>query len=281
VIDGVKRAIMRVITAVLERLPGGAKERGQELLWRYGVFRLPNRRVTRRYVKRFGLRVRRGPFEGLEFPPEVLGRNPFLTAKLIGSFESELHPWIERIAQEPFTRVINVGAAEGYYVAGFGRRLPQARMIAWEADPMHARLTRLTAEANGIADRLELHGLCRVEDLAATPADGRSLVLIDAEGAEDELLDPERAPMLRDATVLVEVHEMYAPGVGARLRERFADTHTIEELHDLPRYRDDYPELYELQVDNLERDLAITESRIGPTPWLLLQPRATSADGAR
>lgn len=280
-IDAVKRAILRAITAVLERLPEAWRARGHELLWRYGIMRLPNHRVTRRYVRRFGLKVRRGPFEGLEFPHEVVGRNPFLTSKLLGSYEQELHPWVERVAQAGFGLVVDVGAADGYYVAGLARRLPQARVIAWEADPLQARLTRLTAERNEVADRVELRGMCRIADLAAIDGDGPALVLIDAEGAEDELLDPRRAPLLRDATVIVEVHEMYAPGVTARLRERFGSTHTIEELRDRPRYRDDYPELYELQVDNLERDLAITESRTGVTPWLLISPRATSVQEAR
>jgi predicted O-methyltransferase YrrM len=281
VIDAAKRAVMRAITAVLARLPEAWRARGNEALWRYGIMRLPNHRVTRRYVRRFGLTVRRGPFQGLEFPKEVVGRNPFLTSKLIGSYEAELHPWVERLAQQPFRRVLDVGAADGFYVAGFARRLPQAKIIAWEADPLQAQLTRLTAERNGVADRVDLRGLCRIEDLAALDGDEPSLVIIDAEGAEDELLDPERAPALRDATVIVEVHEMYAPGVTERLRERFSATHRIEELRDRPRYRDDYPELYELQVDNLERDLAVTESRIGVTPWLLIEPRATSGQTVR
>jgi hypothetical protein len=281
VIERLKLAVEGAIRSALPLLPENARTRAAELLFRYGVMRLPNNRVTRRYVRRFGLTVRRGPFQGLQFPPEVVGRNPFLTPKLIGSFEAELHPWLERLAEKRFTRVVNVGAAEGYYVAGLARKLPEARVIAWEADPMHAHLTALMTARNGVADRVEVRGLCRIDDFAAIPADGPTLVVIDAEGAEDELLDPARAPILREATVLVEVHEMYAPGVERRLYERFGGTHTIEAVHDRPRYRDDYPELYELHVDNFERDLAITESRIGPTPWLLIEPSATSPTDGR
>ncbi len=264
-----------VVRAVLHRLPASWQARVDEAVWRYGVMRLPNYRVTRRYVRHFGLKVRRGPFAGLEFPKEVVGRNPFLTSKLIGAYELELHPWVERLAQTPFELVADIGAADGYYVAGLAMRIPGARVIAWEASPLQARLTRLTTERNGVAGRVELRGLCRIEDLAALPANGHALVVIDAEGAEDELLDPARAPVLRGSTVLVEVHEMYAAGVTRRLRDRFGATHAIEELSDRPRYRDDYPELYELRVDHFERDLAITESRTGVTTWLLMEPRET------
>jgi predicted O-methyltransferase YrrM len=281
VIDRLKSGVMRVVRGVVRRLPDRLRAPAGELLWRYGVMRLPNHRVTRRYVRRFGLSVRRGPFAGMELPREIVGRNPFLTAKLIGSYESELHPWLERVTAGPYRLVVDIGAADGYYVAGLARRMPHARVIAWEADPVQARLARLTAERNGVADRVDVRGLCRIEDLAGLNGDGPALVVIDAEGAEDELLDPERAPVLRDATVIVEVHEMFAPGVTERLRRRFAATHTFEQLIDGPRHRDDYPELYELQVDNLERDLAVTESRNAATPWLLIEPRATSAAASR
>jgi hypothetical protein len=276
VIWRLKRGLVAIAAALVRRLPAKWQARASELAWRYGVMRLPNYRVTRRFVAEYGLRVRRGPFAGLRFPQAVIGRNPFLTSKLIGSYEFELHPWIERLVSKPFEIVADIGAADGYYVAGLAMRMPDARVIAWEADPLHARLARLTAESNGVANRVDVRGQCGVEDLAALETTGPLLVVIDAEGAEDELLDPERVPALRAATMLVEVHEMYAPGVTERLRARFGATHTIHEQFDRPRYRDDYPELAALRVDNLERDLAITESRIGVTPWLLIEPDAAS-----
>jgi hypothetical protein len=276
VIWRLKSGLVAIAGALVRRLPATWQARAGELAWRYGVMRLPNYRVTRRFVAEYGLEVRRGPFAGLRFPEAVVGRNPFLTSKLIGSYELELHPWIERLVSKPFEIVADIGAADGYYVAGLAMRMPETRVIAWEADPLHARLARLTAQRNGVADRVEVRGHCGVEDLAALQTTGRLLVVIDAEGAEDELLDPEKVPALRAGTMLVEVHEMYAPGVTERLRARFGATHTIREQFDRPRYRDDYPELGALRVDNFERDLAITESRTGVTPWLLIEPAATS-----
>ena len=50
---------------------------------------------------------------------------------------------------------------------------------------------------------------------------------MDVEGAEDFLLEPSRAPGLRTAEILVELHDMFVPGVTERLKARFEPTHTV------------------------------------------------------
>ena len=163
VIDGVKRALTRH-----HRRPRAAPRRSDPrpraavALWRHAPAQQsrdpqvrPAIRVegAARAVRRAGIPARGGRTQPV--PDREVDRLVRVRAASLGS----------SISQKPFKLVVNIGAAEGYYVAGLAQRLPEARLVAWEADPMHARLTRAMAQHNGVAARVDVRGLCRIEDL--------------------------------------------------------------------------------------------------------------------
>ena len=57
------------------------------------------------------------------------------------------------------------------------------------------------------------------------------LILMDIDGGEGLLLDPEAVPELTFAHLLVEIHE----GHGPKLRERFCNSHTLMNVKAIPR----------------------------------------------
>ena len=65
------------------------------------------------YVAREGPVVMHGPFAGMTYVAEAT--EGALIARLLGVYESELHPHIEAFAAEGLDCVIDVGCAEGYY----------------------------------------------------------------------------------------------------------------------------------------------------------------------
>jgi hypothetical protein len=78
---------------------------------------------------------------------------------------------------------------------------------------------------NGLTDRVDLRGLCTVEELKATLLEKTgAFLLMDVEGGEDALLNPE-IPNIDRTEILVELHEMFVPGITQRLQERFSKTH--------------------------------------------------------
>lgn len=165
-----------------------------------------------------------GPFRGMRFARS--GKGPF--ADVLGTYERCLHPIVEHVIETPPRLIIDVGAAYGYYALGFGFRCPESCVIAYEMDPTRASLMRKYRRRNGLEDRVEIRGLCTPEslkeDLRRTPD---AFVLMDVEGAEDELLDP--AFLESDqAEMVVELHEMFVPGVTQRLMARFQRTHHAE-----------------------------------------------------
>jgi hypothetical protein len=226
--------------------------------------------VNRRVRDRFGEAVVAGPFEGMRYPDYAFERVDLYAPKLLGAYEREIAPALERaIARRPPAAVV-VGAAEGYYAIGLARRLPEAAVIAYEADEAKHELLLALAELNGVRDRIALHGACDADGLAAALPEG-ALVLCDCDGCEVELLDPERVPALRGAPMLVEAHDLLVPGTTPALRERFEATHAITEIPTETRFVDDFPQLGDLPL--VTRQLAISEFRGAPMAWLALDPR--------
>src|SRR5687767_13183612 len=79
-------------------------------------------------------RVRHGVFAGMHYPAmEAAGSAIF--PKLAGCYEAELRSLMEQIVRTPYTTVVDVGCAEGYYAVGLALRMPQVNVLAFDMDP--------------------------------------------------------------------------------------------------------------------------------------------------
>lgn len=225
-------------------------------------------RVTTMIVDRYGLEVRSGPFAGMRYPQDALGRASALGPKLLGSYEQELVPTIETLIRERFQTILNIGAGEGYYAVGFALRSPESLIRAYEVDSWQRRLCSRVASANGVARRVVIEGACRLEELE-DGALGRVLLLSDCEGCELDLLQPDRYPFLRRATLLVELHDSVEPTTTSQILSRFARTHNAELISAEQRDPARYEELAGLPEG--EARLVLWERTTGS--WGLLRPR--------
>lgn len=219
--------------------------------------------IANTLADRSGTEVLSGPFKGMKYP--VRASEGSRSARLIGAYEASLAPVIEEIAGRRYKLVVDVGSAEGYYAVGLALRLPLARVLARDENPNAQALCRTLANANGVADRVEIGG--RMEHADFDICKGKkSLVVCDIEGAEAELLDPTLAPGLLKADILVEAHDCMRPGISALIAGRFRATH---EVRVIGRMLDasGLPDWME-SLGDLDRLLALWEWRTGPTPWL-------------
>ncbi len=237
------------------------------------------RRLARRHIwKTMDGRVISGPFKGLRYVQASVGSR--YEPKLLGTYEKELHPVVEHWCQARFDTILNVGAAEGYYAIGLALRCPQARILAFESEATGQQLLREMAELNGIADRLTIHGACDRDALnQCLPSAGACLLVVDVEGAEMTLLDPQFVPGLRHATLLVEMHDHLFPGSSQTLRDRFQDTHVLEVIWQRPRVTEDLPVRSFWLNPWLKR--AMNEKRpkrAEPMSWFSLVPKGRCLD---
>ncbi|MGQ0559209.1 MAG: hypothetical protein ACT4OE_06445 [Sphingosinicella sp.] len=224
--------------------------------------------ISRTQVHVHGTAVAGGPFAGMTYVAHATEGS--LIARLLGTYESELHPHLLRIAARPPQCVVNVGCAEGYYAVGLARLMPATIVHAFDIDPKAQDACRALAGQNLVADRVVVGGAFAAEDFQAF-AGKRTLVILDVEGAEIDLLRPDLAPALAAMDIIVETHDVACPGTLAALTARFAASHDIVRV-------DQQPKQYQLpawlaEMGHLDQLLAVWEWRLKPTPWLVMRPR--------
>ncbi len=223
--------------------------------------------------------VRHGPFKGMTYRNDQFCCSA-IAPKLLGSYEREIHPWIEQLLAQKWDGVVDVGCAEGYYAVGFAWKIPNLRVYAYDINETARAQCRALAEANGVADRVEIRSYCDAGELGRLVNGRRFLVIADCEGYEKELFTSANRAALARADVLVEVHDFMDLTITPHLRGLFAETHeileaeSVDDLRKLDRYV--YPELEGLDVHTRYRQIAEWRQRIMLWMWM----RSKSADRA-
>jgi hypothetical protein len=219
-----------------------------------------------------GWAVQSGPFAGTVLPQRAAWGDGDLLPKLLGCYEAELHPIISGIVAATPDLIVNIGAAEGYYAIGMSRLLPGAFVHAFDTDPNAQDICRQAAALNDVSKRVSVAGQCTQDLLQAIVPRGRSSVVIcDCEGYERELIDPQRVPALRTATLIVECHDFIDPSITRILADRLTASHTLGTIREGARDPNEYPFLQGL--NSLDRWLAVCEYRPSTMHWLIAQPK--------
>lgn len=218
-------------------------------------------------------RVVGGPFRGLQYINEAAGSA--LAPKLLGTYEMELHPIIEAIVARQPTCIIDIGAAEGYYAVGMAMRLPACRVIAFESELYGQELLRQLATANGVADRIEIHGHCTPETLQKCMAANASdlVIVCDVEGAELSLLDPSQTPKLAHCSILVELHPVVEKKIKSIFFSRFRSSSKIKTLSSRTRVIQDFPASIPYSVNDAQKLACMDEVRPQRMDWLWMEPK--------
>jgi hypothetical protein len=216
----------------------------------------------------YGPKILSGPFAGMSFVQQV--SEGCCVPKLLGCYEEELHPYIEQAIARAYPQVLNIGVAEGYYAVGLARRMPLARVFAFDTDQNAQRTCQSVAQANGVAERVQIGGLFRGEDFERYAAE-RTLLVCDIEGAERELLDPRAYPALRGMDIIVELHDCLVPGLSVAIPERFLESHDVTLVKHAGRAKP-LPPLFE-KLSQLDQLISVWEWRSGPTPWAIMLAR--------
>lgn len=261
----ITRTVDRLLRARLAAIPELDARQLEDTLRLLAKWR--SQMIANTIVARMGTAVQAGPFAGLVLGPR--GTEGGHAPRLLGIYERELHPQLERLIARGFARLVNIGCADGYYAVGLARRMPGTIVHAHDIDPKAREACAAMAAANGVAARIRIGG--EVDHAALADLAGPDTwLLVDIEGNEDALLDPVAVPALRGATILVECHEGPRPGVTARMAARFAASHRVSRI-DQQMLAAPLPEMF-APLSHLDQLLASWEWREQPTPWLVLEP---------
>ena len=223
------------------------------------------RDAMRQWRHAHGHTVADGPFLGMRYPPRWGDASAL--GKLVGSYESELHPAIDSLLRRGPERIIVVGSAEGYYSVGCARAVPTARIDAFDTDVLARWNTVKLAQDNDVGGRVHVHSEANPSSLAAALTRGPALIICDCEGYEDILLRPQRTPALVACDILVELHEQTHEHLGEEIAARFPDSHATFILS-ADRQVADYATL--TAISEPLRSLALREFRYTQR-WLVLR----------
>lgn len=228
--------------------------------------------LARRFCAAHGGQVLGGPIEGLCLCMDRLSEIDAPTAKLLGTYEKEIHPALSKAVAAPITRLINLGSADGYFAVGVARAAA-IPVDAFDMAPSARSLTRQTAAINGVNELVTIHGTATTTKVAALPLED-VLVLCDIDGPERDLFTRDLVQQLGTAWVIIELHHKVNPDVEVVLVERFAGSHHVSVVEAEPRVSALHTEL-EIFEDDDERDHAINELRYryDGLRWLVAEPR--------
>jgi hypothetical protein len=266
--------MIEILKRIVRQTMPGFYRRLQQTRQHYALYRLGRklRPVEEAVVAANGLAVQSGPFRGMKYINRAMGSA--LLPKLLGSYEAELHGAIEKAIVKQFTRAVNIGCGEGYYAVGLARRMPHARVWAFDIDGAARAACRKLAELNGVAERVHIEGACGPEELRKLTAE-RTLVVCDCEGYEMELLAPGNFAQPQACEIIVELHDSIDATISGTILARFSATHEAEVFEQTARDSSAYPGVRHLSAE--QQRLAMDEFRPAGIRWAYFVPRQATA----
>jgi hypothetical protein len=237
-----------------------ARAHSASLLKEWGLLDL-----NQKLIAHAGRRVLQGPFIGMMLTSSA--EQQHVGPYLLGTYEMELHDWVEECLRARFNQVVNIGSSFGYYAVGLARRFPQTPVVAFDTDWWARRAVAEMATANDVSN-ITLQRSCSPAWLARH-LKPHSLIVSDCEGYEATLFLGPRIPALATATMILELHEVISRDLVARFRERFSASHAIGEVSDRATTPTvlDVPGLDAEQLARLSREVR------GAQTWIYLRPR--------
>lgn len=219
------------------------------------------------------LKVKHGPFKGMQYLEHGFTCGPLLP-RLLGSYERELHNVIEACCHEPYTEIVDIGCAEGFYAVGMAIRLPDVHVYAYDISERAQTKCKEMAIANDVNERITIRGECSPETLIDFEFTGKGFVVCDCEGYEGELFTPEVAGSLSHCDVLVELHDIYDISISSKVLSSFSKTHSVKLIHSVDDTEKaktyEFPEI--VAFDLATRKRLVSEHRAGIMQWAFFQP---------
>jgi len=168
--------------------------------------------------------VKNGPFAGMRYA-RTLAAGRIFYPKLLGSYEAELLHHFERVLQTPYSAIVDVGCADGYFAVGLALKKPDVVVYAYDIDPAEREMCAANAAVNSVADRVKIGTYCDADNLLRLDLGDRAFILCDCEGFERELFPERVVAYLAPHDLLIELHDFIDISICETLLSRFSATH--------------------------------------------------------
>ena len=179
------------------------------------------------FIKRIknDLVVLNGPFSGMKYPSlEACGSA--ILPKILGSYEKEIEVFINYIKNQDYKNIIDIGCAEGYYAVGLGMKLKKAQVFAFDTDERAQEECKKLAKLNNV--EININSIFTKALYEKYTQNKKSLIFIDCEGYEKNLIDNEIASKHQNCDFLIEAHDFIDISITDHILNSFKMTHKIE-----------------------------------------------------
>lgn len=171
--------------------------------------KLRRKRVSRELFSKNNGVVQRGVFKGLVLDGRSnISQGP-LGLKIYGLFEQEVVKQIEKHA--PYSFVVNIGAADGYFSLGMVKSGLAKQSICFEITQKGREAIHRNTRINQVEDQVVVYGKAdqNINTFLnqANYHPDRSLVLCDIEGGEFNLFTDRFFKAIQGAFVIIELHD--------------------------------------------------------------------------
>ncbi len=201
-----------------------------------------------------------GPFKGIKYI-DIEITEASLLPKIVGCYERQLHPIIQRPSFEKYKQIIDIGCAEGYYALGLAKKLPGAKVFAYDINVADLEKLHALAKHNGITN-IDTFEKFDDNELKKFDLNNKTLIFCDCEGYEFELFNTKTIDNLKNVDLIIEVHDFNVEKINAKkLFDLFSKTHDIEVVNNFWNK----PEVFSGidMLDKEEKELCFMEHRGG------------------
>ena len=241
-----------------------------------GLYNVLHRRemLSKKFMEQFNGRVQYGPLAGFKLEQDSWWCGNEKRPMLFGLYEQEILASLSSIPKN-YTHFIDFGAADGYYGVGVVAAGMFKRSTCFEISPIGRKVIRESAKTNGVEQSVRILGKAEqdfYEEIEPALLN-RSVLFLDVEGAEFDLLDSTALSIFKNSIIIVELHPWLVPDGEAkleRLKETVSSTHRISEITMGSRDPTKYAELAVLADD--DRCLICSEGRGRLMSWWRLDP---------
>jgi precorrin-6B methylase 2 len=223
--------------------------------------------------------IQRGPFSGLKYDGKSNISEAAHGLKIFGLYEEPVLSYLLSIPNK--NTFIDIGAGDGYYPVGLTFSHAFKRAICFEMTEKGRKAIERNSKLNNVQDLVEIHGAATsnlASELKAMhiPFE-KTVLLMDIEGYEFELLSTELLSAIKGAHLIIELHDGPASTDGSRsnlianLENGGWTTHIIKDRSSDWSAVDSLKEWHDL-----DRALLFSAGRKLIGEWLIAEPKAKS-----
>lgn len=249
----------------------------QREFWRRETVYERRLRVSREVFEMMGGIVGYGPLKGLKLSEQAWWGAPDKASMLLGLYEQEL---LMVLCTDPLIKksnFIDIGAADGYYGIGLVMAGFYKKSFCFEISEKGQNTIKLNAELNRVTSQVTVHGEADKTLFNNFSQDeiNDSVVLVDIEGGEFDLLSEAFLEKFHQAYILIEIHnwvdnfeEKYFKLLLAASKYFY-----IDKVNPIARDLTKFTELNDFTDDN--RYLICSEGRPNVMRFLRLNPKSS------